>query len=131
LHAGIEAEIALEGWGEPKILFSGGADYNDVAAIWDRLDKIRAKHPDMVLLHTGERKAPTASPTLGGSAQSSGAAARAAKWGKYSNAAAPFKRNDAALASCRRASSSLRAAASRIISPTRRAYWAFRRVSGA
>ncbi|MFZ3238468.1 MAG: DUF2493 domain-containing protein, partial [Stellaceae bacterium] len=36
-----------------RIGFTGGADCNDHTRIWDALDKIRAKHPDMVLLHGG------------------------------------------------------------------------------
>lgn len=37
----------------PKVAFSGGLDFNDHCLIWDRLDQVRAKHPDMVLLHGG------------------------------------------------------------------------------
>jgi hypothetical protein len=37
----------------PRIAFTGGTDCNDHTRIWDALDKIRAKHPDMVLLHGG------------------------------------------------------------------------------
>jgi YspA, cpYpsA-related SLOG family len=37
-----------------KIAFAGGADCND--RIWDVLDKVFAKHPDMVLLHGGTAK---------------------------------------------------------------------------
>ncbi len=33
-----------------RIAFTGGADCNDHRRIWDVLDKVRAKHPDMVLL---------------------------------------------------------------------------------
>jgi hypothetical protein len=40
----------------PKIAFTGGLDFNDHRAIWDRLDKVHAKHPDMVLLHGGSLK---------------------------------------------------------------------------
>jgi hypothetical protein len=40
----------------PKIAFTGGLDFNDHRAIWDRLDKVRVKHPDMVLLHGGSPK---------------------------------------------------------------------------
>ncbi len=36
-----------------RIAFTGGTDCNDHTRIWDALDKIRAKHPDMVLLHGG------------------------------------------------------------------------------
>jgi hypothetical protein len=36
-----------------RIAFTGGTDCNDHTRIWDAFDKIRAKHPDMVLLHGG------------------------------------------------------------------------------
>ena len=77
----------------PKIAFTGGVDCNDHQVIWDTLDKVRAKHPDMVLLHGG-------SPT--------GAERIAARWADDRKVAhipfkpdwtrhakaAPFKRND-------------------------------------
>ena len=37
----------------PRIAFTGGADCNDHRRIWDALDKVRTKHPDLVLLHGG------------------------------------------------------------------------------
>src|SRR5262245_11424037 len=40
----------------PKIAFTGGIDFNDHHAIWERLDKVHAKHPDMVLLHGASPK---------------------------------------------------------------------------
>jgi hypothetical protein len=77
----------------PKIAFTGGIDFNDHRAIWDRLDKVHAKHPDMVLLHGGSPK---------------GAERIAARWADHRKIpqivfkpdwarhakAAPFKRND-------------------------------------
>jgi hypothetical protein len=36
-----------------RIAFTGGIDCNDYQRIWNALDKVRAKHPDMVLLHGG------------------------------------------------------------------------------
>lgn len=39
----------------PKIAFSGG-ETTDHRPIWDRLDQILARHPDMVLLHGGSPK---------------------------------------------------------------------------
>jgi hypothetical protein len=79
-----------------KIALTGGLDFNDHRLIWDRLDKVHAKHPDMVLLHGGSPK---------------GAELIAAKWANNrkvpqiafkpdwtKNAkAAPFKRNDTLL----------------------------------
>src|SRR5262249_12108376 len=40
----------------PKIALTGGLDFNDHRLIWDRLDKVHAKRPDMVLLHGGSPK---------------------------------------------------------------------------
>lgn len=81
-----------------KILFSGGADYNEVAPIWDRLDKVRAKHPDMVLLHTGGKRGADRIADRWAANRKVPVQPLEPHWGKYSNAAAPFKRNDAALA---------------------------------
>ena len=39
-----------------RIAFTGGTDCNDHRLIWAALDKTRAKHPDMVLLHGGSPK---------------------------------------------------------------------------
>jgi hypothetical protein len=81
----------------PKIALTGGLDYNDHRLIWERLDRVHAKHPDMVLLHGGSPR---------------GAELIAAKWAinrkvtqipfqpewTKHRKAAPFKRNDAMLA---------------------------------
>jgi hypothetical protein len=40
----------------PKIAVTGGLGFNDHRLIWDRLDKVYAKHPDMVLVHGGSPK---------------------------------------------------------------------------
>lgn len=80
----------------PKVAFTGGLDCNDVPAVWAALDRVRAKHPDMVLLHGGSPK---------------GAELIAQKWAEHRGVtpipfkpdwtrhakAAPFKRNDAML----------------------------------
>ena len=77
----------------PKVAVSGGADYNDHKLIWDKLDQVLAKHPDMVLMHGKSPK---------------GAEKIAARWADHRNVtqigfapdwtkhgrAAPFKRND-------------------------------------
>ena len=76
-----------------RIAFTGGVECNDHTRISDTLDKIRAKHPDMVLLHGGSPK---------------GAERIAACWADHRKVpqvifkpdwtregrAAPFKRND-------------------------------------
>ena len=79
----------------PKVAFSGGPDFNDHHLIWDRLDQVHAKHPDMVLIHGGSQK---------------GAERIASRWADHRKVsqiafkpdwargkAAPFKRNDAIL----------------------------------
>jgi len=40
----------------PRIAFTGGTDVNDHRAIWDRLDRVHAKHSDLVLMHGGSQK---------------------------------------------------------------------------
>lgn len=40
----------------PVVVFSGGVEYNDVDKVWSVLDKIHAKHPDMVLAHTAKTR---------------------------------------------------------------------------
>ena len=36
-----------------KVAFTGGKECNDTDAIFAALDRVYAKHPDMVLLHGG------------------------------------------------------------------------------
>lgn len=86
-----ETEVMLPAG--PKVVFSGGPNCNDHKLIWDTLDKVHAKHPDMVLLHGGT---------------STGAERIAACWARdrkvpeiaykpdwnREGKAAPFKRND-------------------------------------
>ena len=86
-----ETEVLLPAG--PKIAFTGGLDFNDHSLIWNKLDQVRAKHPDMVLLHGGSPK---------------GAERIAARWADHRKVpqivfkpdwtrhakAAPFKRND-------------------------------------
>src|SRR6266851_7143119 len=49
-----ETEVLLPAG--PKIAFTGGLDFNDHRLIWDKLDQVHAKHPDVVLLHGGSPK---------------------------------------------------------------------------
>jgi hypothetical protein len=76
-----------------KIAFAGGVDCNDHHAIWAALDKVNAKHPNMVLIHGGSPR---------------GAELIASRWADHRKVtqiafkpdwtregkAAPFKRND-------------------------------------
>ncbi len=77
----------------PKIAFTGGLDFNDHNAIWDRLDKVRAKHPDMVLLHGGSPKGAERIAAKWADHRKVPQIAFKPDWTKYAKAA-PFKRND-------------------------------------
>ncbi|WP_315773823.1 MULTISPECIES: DUF2493 domain-containing protein [unclassified Bradyrhizobium] len=81
----------------PKIVLTGGPDFNDVALIWDRLDKVHAKHPDMVLLHGGSPKGAELIASKWASNRKVPQIAFKPDWTRH-NKAAPFKRNDAMLA---------------------------------
>jgi hypothetical protein len=81
----------------PKIAFTGGLDFNDVSLIWDRLDKVHAKHPDMVLLHGGSPKGAELIAAKWASNRQVPQIAFKPDWTKHAKAA-PFRRNDAMLA---------------------------------
>ena len=81
----------------PKIALTGGLDFNDVALIWDRLDKVHAKHPDMVLLHGSSPKGAELIASRWASTRKVPQIAFKPDWTKHAKAA-PFKRNDAMLA---------------------------------
>ena len=77
----------------PKIAFTGGVDFNDHQVIWDRLDKVRAKHPDMVLLHGGSPKGAERIAARWADHRKVPQIAFKPDWARYAKAA-PFKRND-------------------------------------
>jgi YspA, cpYpsA-related SLOG family len=77
----------------PKIAFTGGVDFNDHHAIWDRLDKVRAKHPDMVLLHGGSPKGAERIAACWANSRKVPQIAFKPDWARHAKAA-PFKRND-------------------------------------
>jgi hypothetical protein len=77
----------------PKIAFTGGPDFDDHHAIWDRLDKVRAKHPDMVLLHGGSPKGAERIAACWANSRKVPQIAFKPDWTRYAKAA-PFKRND-------------------------------------
>ncbi|WP_316172274.1 DUF2493 domain-containing protein [Bradyrhizobium sp. SZCCHNRI3037] len=89
-----ETEIMLPAG--PKIALTGGTEFNDVALIWDRLDKVRAKHPDMVLLHGGSPKGAELIASKWADNRKVPQIAFRPDWAKHAKAA-PFKRNDAML----------------------------------
>ncbi len=90
-----EAEVMLPPG--PKIALTGGLDFNDHRLIWDRLDKVHAKHPDMVLLHGGSPKGAELIAAKWASNRKVPQIAFKPDWTKHAKAA-PFKRNDAMLA---------------------------------
>ncbi|WFU40288.1 DUF2493 domain-containing protein [Bradyrhizobium sp. CB82] len=80
----------------PKIALTGGLDFNNVKLIWDRLDKVHAKHPEMVLLHGGSPKGAELIGSKWASNRNVPQIAFKPDWTKHAKAA-PFKRNDAML----------------------------------
>jgi YspA, cpYpsA-related SLOG family len=79
-----------------KIAFTGGLHFNDHRVIWDALDKVRAKHPDMVLLHCGSPKGAERIAACWANNRRVPQIAFKPDWSRYAKAA-PFKRNDALL----------------------------------
>ena len=80
----------------PKIALTGGLDFNDHHLIWDRLDKVRAKHPDMVLIHGGSPRGAELIAAKWAVNRKVPQVAFKPDWTKHAKAA-PFKRNDAML----------------------------------
>jgi hypothetical protein len=76
-----------------RIAFTGGSDTGDHNAIWTALDKVRARHVDMILLHgaapTGAERAAACWADSRGVAQ----VTFRPDWNRHGKAA-PFKRND-------------------------------------
>ncbi len=81
----------------PKIALTGGLEFNDHLLIWDRLDKVHAKHPDMVLLHGGSSKGAELIAGKWATNRKVPQIAFKPDWTKHQKAA-PFRRNDAMLA---------------------------------
>ncbi len=76
-----------------KIAFSGGTDYADHKRIWAVLDKVHAKHPDMVLLHGGTPKGAEKAAACWANNRKVPQIAFKPDWTRDGKAA-PFKRND-------------------------------------
>ena len=76
-----------------RIGFTGGTDCNDHTRIWDALDKIRAKHPDMVLLHGGSPRGAERIAACWADQRKVAQVVFKPDWNRDRNAA-PFKRND-------------------------------------
>ena len=77
----------------PKIAFAGGVDCNDHHAIWAALDKVLAKHPDMVLIHGGSPRGAEKIAACWADNRKVTQIAFKPDWTREGKAA-PFKRND-------------------------------------
>ena len=80
----------------PKVALTGGLDFNDHQLIWAKLDRIHAKHPDMVLLHGGSPKGAELIASRWADHRQVAQVAFKPDWTKHAKAA-PFRRNDAML----------------------------------
>jgi hypothetical protein len=77
----------------PRILFTGGYDCDDHARIWQALDRVHAKHADMVLIHGGSPKGAEHIASLWARERQVAQVAFRPDFNRHRNAA-PFKRND-------------------------------------
>jgi hypothetical protein len=77
----------------PRIAFTGGIECNDHARIWAALDRVHAKHPDMVLLHGGTPKGAELIAARWADHRRVAQVAFRPDWARHAKAA-PFKRND-------------------------------------
>jgi hypothetical protein len=80
----------------PKIALTGGLDFNHHQLIWETLDKVHAKHPDMVLIHGKSPKGAELIAAKWADTRKVPQIGFAPNWEKHGRAA-PFKRNDAML----------------------------------
>ncbi len=76
-----------------KIAFAGGTDVADHTAIWAALDKVHAKHADMVLLHGGSPKGAEKIAACWADNRKCPQIVFKPDWTRHGKAA-PFKRND-------------------------------------
>ena len=76
-----------------KIVFAGGVDCADHKRIWAVLDKVLAKHADMVLIHGGTPKGAEKAAACWADRRKVRQIAFKPDW-KCDGKAAPFKRND-------------------------------------
>ena len=77
----------------PKIAFTGGLDCSDHRAIWDALDRVRAKHADMVLLHGGSPRGAEKIAAAWADNRQCPQIVFKPDWTRHGKSA-PFKRND-------------------------------------
>jgi hypothetical protein len=79
-----------------RIAFAGGMECNDHQAIWGALDHVRARHPDMVLLHGGSPRGAERIAACWADSRKVPQVVFKPDWARHAKAA-PFKRNDALL----------------------------------
>jgi beta-phosphoglucomutase-like phosphatase (HAD superfamily) len=79
-----------------RVAFTGGTDCNDVDGIWAALDKVRAKHAGMVLLHGGSPRGAERIAARWADHRKVPQVVFKPDWNRHKNAA-PFKRNDTML----------------------------------
>lgn len=79
-----------------RIAFTGGIECNDHHRIWSVLDRVHAKHPDMVLLHGGATRGAECIAARWADHRKVAQVVFKPDWNRHRNAA-PFKRNDAML----------------------------------
>ncbi|WP_448956664.1 DUF2493 domain-containing protein [Labrys neptuniae] len=80
----------------PKVALTGGLDFNDYDLIWAKLDQVRARHLDMVLLHGGSPRGAELIAAKWADNRKVTQIAFKPDWTKHGKSA-PFKRNDAML----------------------------------
>jgi hypothetical protein len=106
-----------------KIALTGGTDFNDHRLIWAKLDQVRTKYPDMILLHGG--RAQNSSPPNGPKPARS-RRSPSNPTGPNTPRPHPSSATTPCWTCCRWAFLSSQATASRKTSPTRPRSWASR-----
>src|SRR5216684_2500381 len=76
-----------------RIAFTGGTECNDHQRIWSVLDRVHAKHADMVLLHGGSPRGAERIAACWADNRKVAQVVFKPDWNRHRNAA-PFKRND-------------------------------------
>ena len=79
-----------------RIAFAGGVECNDHTGIWTVLDKVQAKHPNMVLLHGGAPRGAEKIAACWADNRTVTQIVFKPDWASHAKAA-PFKRNDVLL----------------------------------
>jgi len=77
-----------------KVVVAGGMDFNDHELIWSALDKTRAKHADMVLVHGGAPKGVDLIAARWAETRNVAQVVFKPDWNRYGKKRAGFVRND-------------------------------------